>query len=158
MNMSFSRKVAGAFAGTLLTMSIATSGSAAPLSVAAPALVAPQTQIVDARYVRHRPVVRRYGHFPGIGRVIGGLLAFGLGAAFRPSCDYYYYYDGYPYYCGPYYGGPYYSGPYYSGPSYYRYGYRPAFRGFAAGPGGFRGNVGGFRGGGGGFRGAGHHR
>ena len=179
MNMSFTQRVAGVFAGSLLTVSLATGASAAPLSVATHALVAPSSQIVEARYVSHHRIVRHYRGFPGIGPVIGGLLAFGLGATFRPSCDDYYY--DYPYYGYPSYCGPYYSEPYYYGPSY-GYVYRPGFRRhvflgghgvfrsrtFAAAPGrlvGFRPGISGggrgfegMRGGGGPGRGGGHHR
>ena len=175
MKMLFTRTIAGAFAGTLLTLSLATSGSAAALSPVAPVLATPQAQLFEAKYVRHhvvhRRVVHHYRHYryrrgPNIGRIFGSLLSFGLGTAFRPSCPYYDdpYYDGY--YCGSYY-----SSPYYYGPTYRRYGYRPVFRGrtfvgrpvfhgghafvgrpaFAGRPGGFTRGGGGFARGGGGF-------
>jgi hypothetical protein len=173
MNMLFKRTLAGAFAGTLLTMSLATSASAAPLSVATPVLVAPHSELFEAKYVRHHRVVRhyRYRYRPGIGRALGGLLSFGLGTVFGPSCPYYY---SYPYYYGGYYCGPYYYGaPYYHGPRYRRvfrghaFVGRPVFRGggrafvgrpaFGGGRGFARGGGGGFARGGGGGRG-GHGR
>jgi uncharacterized membrane protein YgcG len=157
MNAFFNGKVAGAFAGTLLTLSLATSGSAAPLSVAAPTLMASHRQIVEAKYVRHTYVhhyatvrhYQHYRHFPGVVPAIGGLLAYGLGSVFGPSCPYDYYYYDYPY-CGPYYGGSYYYGPSYG------YGYRRGFRRrvFVGRPGYFPGREFAGHPGGGGFRGS----
>ena len=118
--------IAGALTGALLVLSACDVATAAPISFAGPAVVAPQTMITD---VRARARVRRhYRGRSGVGpSAILGMFGAVMGAAALANS-----YDNYSNYS---YGG------------LNNYGYSPGYGGCYGGRGGFGGGRGGHAGG-----------
>lgn len=125
--------IATALTGLLLALSACDIATAAPMSFAGVAVVAPQTVLVDAR----ARVRRHYRGRSGVGpSAVLGMFGAVIGAAALANS-----YDNYSNYS---YGG------------LNNYGYSPGFGGGYGGGGGFDGQRGGRAGGGGHFGGGGH--